>query len=263
MRTLQRLICLLVGALAWHGALRAQTAEDLRAAQEIEFPGLRLVASGHVDSQLSLLGIRFGYVERDVRLGQTGKHFCGGLTMDRAIAAAQPVAAALVRLPYVSVRKLALRYLILCAGAKRFDRSIGGIPVPPLNLLMLNVGATTTYDDASLQASTLHELYHMVELRFDAFEDADWNQQFAGYANDYAPELMHTGTSGNPGFLNAYAQTYPYEDRAELFAALMLRPGDVVARIRESGDEVLRRKVLFMDQKSARLIGLNLAPPGL
>jgi hypothetical protein len=215
-----------------------------------------------MDSRLSLLGIRFGYVEHDVRLGTTGRYFCGALSVDRSVTAAQPVAVALARLPYVSVRKLGLRYVILCGGAKKVDRPIGGIPVPPLDLLLLNVGVSENV--ASLEALTLHELYHMAEFRFNTFEDADWNGQFTGYVNDYAADRLNSAMgSGNPGFLNAYAETFPHEDRAELFSALMLKPGDVLARIRATGDSVLQRKVLYMDQKSERLLALKLAPEGL
>jgi hypothetical protein len=125
MKTLRRLLYLAVGALAWPGTALGQSPEDQRAADETEFPGLRLVAPRYVDSRLTLLGIQIGYVEQDVRLGTTGKYFCGGLS--------------LARLPYESVRKLGLRYVILCGGAKSGERGIGGIPVPPLNVLMLNV----------------------------------------------------------------------------------------------------------------------------
>ena len=88
------------------------------------------------------------------------------------------------------------------------------------------------------------------------------NGQFTGYVNNYAADLSNGG-SGNPGFLNAYAQTFPHEDRAELFAALLLRPADVVEQIRATADSVLRRKVLYMDEKSQRLLALKLAPDGL
>jgi hypothetical protein len=108
---------------------------------------------------------------------------------------------------------------------------------------------------------TLHELYHMVELRFDAFRDADWDQQFTGYFGDYSS--ADATADGNPGFLNAYAQTFPHEDRAELFSALLLRPDEIVTRIRTTNDAVLRRKVVYMDQKSQNLLGLKLAPGGL
>ncbi len=255
----RQFLCLAIVAFAWHDAARGQSPEELRAAEETEFPGLRLVSTRNVDARLSLLGIRLGYVEKDVRLGTTGKYFCGALPIDRTVTAAEPVATALARLPYVSVRKLGLRYVMLCAGAKSGERSIGGIPVPPLNLLMLNVGVSE--NAASLEAITLHELYHMAEFRFGEFEDADWNGQFTGYLNSYAADLSN-GAVG-PGFLNAYAQTFPHEDRAELFAALLLRPADVVEQIRATADSVLRRKVLYMDEKSQRLLALKLAPDGL
>jgi len=259
-RSRRQFLCLAIVAFAWHDAARGQSPEELRAAEETEFPGLRLVSTRNVDARLSLLGIRLGYVEKDVRLGTTGKYFCGALPIDRTVTAAEPVASDLAQLPYVSVRKLGLRYVMLCAGAKSGDRSIGGIPVPPLNLLMLNVGVSE--NAASLEAITLHELYHMAEFRFGEFEDADWNGQFTGYVNNYAADLSNGG-SGNPGFLNAYAQTFPHEDRAELFAALLLRPADVVEQIRATADSVLRRKVLYMDEKSQRLLALKLAPDGL
>jgi len=91
MQTLRRLLYLAVGAVAWHDVALGQSAEDQRAAEETEFPGLRLVATRHVDSRLNLLGIRLAYVEQDVRLGTTGKYFCGGLSLDRAVAGADPV----------------------------------------------------------------------------------------------------------------------------------------------------------------------------
>jgi hypothetical protein len=191
-----------------------------------------------------------------------GKYLCGGLSLDRSATAAQPVADALARLPYVSIRKLGLRYVILCGGAMSHDRPIGGIPVPPRDLLLLDVGGSG--DAAYLEETTLHELYHMAEFRFDTFADADWGRQFTGYSNSYAPDLEKGEMgSGKPGFLNAYSETFPHEDRAELFAALLLKPGAVLARIRATDDSVLRRKVVYMDQKSARLLALKLAPDGL
>lgn len=261
MQILRPFLLLAVGALLWHDAARGQTPAEYDAAQETGLSSLRLVNNRHVDSRLSLWGIRFGYVENDARLGSTSRWSCGALTSDRAITATQPVSAALARLPYVAVRKLGLRYLILCGGAKRYDRPIGGIPVPPLDLLMLDIGVS---GDAYLEKATLHELYHMAELRISMLEDPDWNQQFTGYANEYAPGPVRSAVgSGNAGFLTEYAQSFPHEDRAELFANLVLKPAEVLARIRAAGDTVLRRKVLYMDEKSQRLLGHKLAPDGL
>jgi len=247
-------------ALAWHDAAQGQDAADLQAARETELPGLRLVGVRDVDYHLGTLGIRIGYVEQDVRPG-SGHYFCGALTLDRSATAAEPVATALTRLSYLSVRKLGLRYVILCGGAKAGDQPIGGIPVPPLDLLMLDVGRS---NPAFLERTTLHELYHLAEVRFSTRADADWDRQFSGYANSYAPDLLKLALgSGKPGFLDAYAETFPHEDRAELFAALLLRPGDVLAQIRATGDSVLWRKVRYMDLKAERLLSLRLAPDRL
>jgi len=248
-------------ASARHDAAWGQSAADMQAARETELPGLRLVGVRDVDYHLGTLGIRIGYVEQDVRPG-SGHYFCGALTLDRSATAAQPVAAALTRLSYLSVHKLGLRYVILCGGAKAGDRSIGGIPVPPLDLLMLDVGASS--NGAYLERTTLHELYHMTEFRFGTFQDGDWEREFSGYSFAYSPDLLKTGLgSGKPGFLDAYAETFPSEDRAELFAALLLKPGDVLEQIRATRDSVLWRKVRYMDLKAERLLALRLAPDRL
>lgn len=244
-------------ALAWHGAARGQSAADLQAARETGLPGLRLVDVRDVDYHLGSLGIQLAYVEQDVSPGG-GRYFCGALSADRSATVAPPVAAGLARLPYWSVRKLGLRYVLLCGGAKYDDRPIGGVAVAQLDLFILDVSGSA--NAAFLETATLHELYHVAESRFNTLRDVDWDTQFAGYAYRYAPDLLkHALDSGRPGFLNEYAQTFPHEERAELFTALLLTPGDVLARIRATSDSVLRRKVLYMEEKCYRLLALRFA----
>ena len=255
---MRRFPSLLLIGLAWHHAAWAQTAADLQAARETELPGLRLLDTRDLDSRLAGLGVRLGYLEEDVR---PGHYFCGALTENRGMSVAPHVVAALVRLPYWPARRLGVRFVILCGGVKDGDRSIGGFPVPPLDLLMLDV---PTSNAAFLETATLHELYHLAEVRFNTLNDADWGRQFTGYSNSYASELLKGALgSGKPGFLNAYAETFAHEDRAELFAALLLKPGDLVAQIHATRDSVLRSKVWYLVEKSQRLLGLRLTPDGL
>jgi hypothetical protein len=262
---LSRLVFIGVGALAAHDVAQGQSRADadLDAAEKLGFPGLHLLDTRHADQRLSLLGIRLGYVEAGVRLGESGRYFCGALTSDQAVTAAGPVSSGIARLPYTTVRAMGLSYVILCGGAKSYNRGIGGIPVPPLDLLMLDVGLGS--NGAYLEAIVLHELYHMAELRINELADADWEQQFTGYANAYLPELLGRPRigGGSPGFLNSYSQTFPYEERAELFSQLLVHPDQVVAHLRATNDEVLRRKIRYMDDKARTLLGLKLAPDGL
>jgi len=264
MNTLARFLLVACGALAWQDVALGQSRAnaDLHAAEDIGITGLRLLDTRHADQRLSLLGIRLGYVEQDVRLGETRKYFCGALTSDQAVTAAGPVSSGIARLPYTTVYRMGLRYVILCSDVKEGDRGLGGFPVPPLNLLMLDVGIGS--EAGWLESTTLHELYHMAELRINALVDGDWERQFTGYANAYAPNLGSGEIgSGAAGFMNAYSQTFPYEERAELFSELLVHPDQVVAHIRATNDEVLRRKIRYMDDKARTLLGLKLAPLGL
>jgi hypothetical protein len=104
----------------------------------------------------------------------------------------------------------------------------------------------------------------MAEMRINALADGDWERQFTGYANAYAPNLASGEIgSGAAGFVNSYSQTFSYEERAELFSNLLLHPDEVTAHIRATNDEILRRKIRYMDDKARTLLGLKLAPFGL
>ena len=242
-------------------AAGAQSASEQRAAKETYIDGLRLLEGAERDARLAALGVHLGYVEQDTSPGG-GKYFCGAMARDAASQAGRTIAAALARLPDASLAKLRLRYVILCSRALASGQRIGGIPVPPLDLLMLDVGDSGGAG-AHLQYGFLHELYHLIEFRFNTYQDPEWQRLFgAGYASSYAGRMSGSTLGGaKPGFLNAYAETFPHEERAELFAALVLTPAEVVAHAKARDDELLRRKIVYMVDKCQRLIGLRISLP--
>lgn len=231
---------------------------DLEAAKETEIDGLRLVH----DSAIEPAGaVHVGYVETDTRPG-SGRYLCGAMSNDASRSTGNVIADQISRLPDSSMKRLGLKYVILCSRAEAAGRRIGGIPVPPLHLLMLNVGGSTP-DDAYLRHIFLHELYHLIEFRFNAFQDDEWQQRFGtGYANEYGVVTQRTTPgSGKPGFLNGYSESFPHEERAELFASLLLDPGEIPAHIQATNDGVLREKARYVAEKSARLIGFPISLP--
>ena len=245
-----RATALLLLALAAPGAAGA---DERQAARETEFDGLRLVDAGDPRQ-----GVRYGYVEVDTRPSE-GIYLCGAMRRDEAAGAASTVSGALSNLPDAALARLRLRYVVLCGGATEAGKSIGGVPVAPLNLLMLDGSG----DAASLQHRTLHELYHLLEYRFGGIGDADWGGQFGGgYSNQY-PGLLRKAPlgSGRSGFVTSYGETYAHEDRAELFAYLVLAPREVADLVRRRNDAVLKRKADFLGDKCERSIGLTLALP--
>jgi hypothetical protein len=243
---------LALALLALAVAAPAGAADERQAARDTEFDGLRLVDSG------GRQGVVFGYVEQDTRPSE-GIYVCGAMRRDEAAAAASTVAGALSNLPDAALARVRLRYVVVCNGVTEASKSIGGIPVAPLNLLVLDGSG----DAASLQHRTLHELYHLLEYRFGGMGDADWSAQFGGgYSNQYPGLLRKTPLgSGKRGFVTAYGETYAHEDRAELFTYLILAPRDVADLIGRTGDDVLRRKAGFLSDKCQRTIGLAIAAP--
>lgn len=267
MRELRLPVALLLGVTlsacdpATRSQADAQAVSEQQAAKETDISGLRLLDAA-VPGRLTTLGIHLGYVEKDVNPGG-GRYLCGGMSSDESRSAGSVVGDALSRLPDVSLKKLDLRYVILCSRATANGRRIGGIPVPPLDLLMLDVGASGK-NDSYLQHLFLHELYHLLEFRFNTYQDGDWQQQFGtGYENSYSTEAHQTAFgSGKRGFVNRYAQSFPHEERAELFAALVLNPAELAAHITATSDDLLKAKALYVAAKCARLTGLRLTLPG-
>lgn len=148
----------------------AQTVSEQQASQETEIDGLRLLEPA--------FGITFGYVEQDTKPGG-GKYLCGGTTASAARTAATMMGRALAKIPAHSLAKAELKYIILCGRLLASSQLIGGIPVPPLNLLLPNIGenvALTSY----LEHMMFHEFYHLIEYHFNTFNDAEWQRRFGG-----------------------------------------------------------------------------------
>src|SRR5258705_13267637 len=168
MNNVARFLLVTAAVFAWPVLAQSQSRAqgDLHAAEDIGIPGLRLLDTRHADQRLSLLGIRLGYVEQDVRLGETGKYFCGALTSDRAVTAAGPVSSGIARLPYTTVYRMGLRYVILCGGVKAGDRGIGGVSLPPPHLLLLHLRSAS--DPTWVEAAILHQPYSLAAIRDQA-----------------------------------------------------------------------------------------------
>lgn len=131
---------------------RTPPLSDEQAAKETDIDGLRLLGAAAAP-RLTTLDIHLGHVQTDIYPG-AGKYFCGAVPGDESRVAGRAVASALSRLPDASLRRVGLRYVILCSRTTAAGQRIGGIQVPPLNLLMLDVGESGD-NDLYLHCNTL------------------------------------------------------------------------------------------------------------
>jgi hypothetical protein len=112
--------------------------------------------------------------------------------------------------------------------------------------LSVRAGINPGYIKRTVHHETFHQFDYADDRRLDA--DPRWealNPPGFRYPNDAEraqadPDALRPD-EGLPGFLNRYAASSPAEDKAELFASLVVER-DLVRR-REARDEVIRRKV--------------------
>lgn len=204
---------------------------------------------------LARQGLHIAYVPQTVKPGG-GRYSCGGMTAAAAAQAATAAAAALQKIPAEGWRAIRLKYLLLCSDAQAGGRDIGGIPVPPLQLLMLAAGQAPA-GNPRFAYTVLHELYHMIEMQQNSYADARWNAAYAGYDNSYGASAGDTRLgSGGKGFVNGYGKSFPHEERAEIFAIDTLTPDALTQHIAAAGDTALAAKRADVRAKSRQMLGL-------
>ncbi len=231
---------------------QAQTPDEIKAAEETYIPGLKLYPAPTLESQ----GLRIAYVSETVQPGN-GRYTCGGLNVSQVQEAATVAIAALKKIPAVAWPKINMKYLLLCSETRAGDRAIGGIPVPPIQLLMLATGADPA---RSRFAYTLvHELFHMAEMQNGGLNDTAWDSRFTGYDNSYGPTAGQTQLgSGGAGFINGYGKSFAHEERAEIFALHILSSQVLQQFVSQQRDAALQDKINAVRVKAQQMLGTPL-----
>lgn len=150
--------------------------------------------------------------------------------------------------------RLDLRRFVLCRDLRLAAQSRIALPILESHTLYLDV-VTGDYSRDYQRIVVHHELMHVIDELDDGkvYEDPSWTALNApefrygnggASAQDDPHASLHTGQF--PGFLTSYSTTGIEEDKAELFARLMVEPDYVASRIAK--DEILRAKVARLKQ---------------
>jgi hypothetical protein len=152
-------------------------------------------------------------------------------------------------LPATLVEKAKLKRVIFCEELAFAGQRRNAVPDFEHEALYLEV-ARGAHHPRYLAAVIHHDFFHMVDFRDDGklYKDDAWsalNPKGFKYG-DGGKNWQHDGKTTNltdkhPGFLTHYMTTGVEEDKAELFAQLLVRPSHVHARC--NVDPVLRAKV--------------------
>lgn len=151
--------------------------------------------------------------------------------------------------PQEVISQSGLRKIILCKNLKSNGQAVAGLADRENQVLYLDIGIIRDFPASFLSATLHHEFFHIMDSKDG---DGSWSS-----LNE--PGFIY-GTDGNSakknptmfmmnyalvGFLNRYSMSAVEEDRAEMFANMMIDYGRVKERT-EWDDPILEAKFLQM-----------------
>jgi hypothetical protein len=231
-----------------HAISAGEAAADAQARAEMIAMGWQVPESGSLRSLGEQLrashGVELLHVRGGFRLELESRTITGQAATEAALAAASVlVADELTLYPEGFMRASGLRRVALCSDLQENRRAIPSLP-NYRNTLLLDVDGSSAF----LRRLLHHEVFHFADLADDAdvLSDPAWAKlNPAGFAYGHGGRDMRQPaasalTDGLPGFLTRYATSALEEDKAEVFAFLMVQPSEVARRARS--DAVLAAK---------------------
>jgi hypothetical protein len=149
-----------------------------------------------------------------------------------------------------------LRRIILCHNLTFKDKRLAGLAelgLWELGTLLIDGGILEQMNEWPREVFH-HELFHAIDYRDDLshYIDPHWtklNEPGFHYNADIAfvdmPPFDHRDVdAAEPGFIDTYAMQNPYEDKATVYASLLVRYNQTLDRCKS--DDILQRKVEYM-----------------
>jgi hypothetical protein len=206
------------------------------------------------------IGTQFGYLTSDAQLGT--KYRCRASQISRIPNIAINIAIGLEKFSEDLLRRVNLEYIVFCGDLLTPEGRAAGLPAPPNNLMFLSL--TNRFRDSAIQDLFFHEFYHLFEARFGLVRDPLWLEYFdAGYLYSFngmmSPQYSKKSAKYR-GFLNNYSRTFPYEDRATIFAALMTSKEELVYVANKKRDRLLKAKIDYVSATAKHHLGIDFGP---
>jgi len=143
------------------------------------------------------------------------------------------------------LRKINLRYIVMCENLSISGINTAGIPDHIMKTLIIDLKFNEKYFERVLH----HELFHIINDSFkELFNEDEWkkfnkpNFKYADCSTCSRKLGLETYKDTN-GFFSEYSMTIPSEDMAEVYSHLI--SGDY----KNSNDEILNKKIKFIKDK--------------
>ena len=151
------------------------------------------------------------------------------------------------------LRKIQLKYIVLCEDLFISEINTGGIPDIKKRTLILDINFNQKYFERMIH----HEIFHMIQNShaeyFDENEFSSFNHASFEYAkcSTCSNRLNLDLYENTNGFLTEYSKSIPSEDMAEIFSFLMTDINIINEKIKN--DKILSNKVNFIKFSLAKI----------
>ena len=189
--------------------------------------------------------LKYFYATKPFRLGIQKNIACTNSDQKTYDEKYQIISKNLNRYSKVFLRKINLRYIVMCENLSITGINTAGIPDHIMKTLIIDLKFNEKYFERVLH----HELFHIINDSFkDLFNEDEWkeinepNFKYADCSTCSKKLGLETYKNTN-GFFTEYSMTIPSEDMAEVFSHL------IIGNYENSNDEILNKKIKFIQDK--------------
>jgi len=194
--------------------------------------------------------LKYFYAVRPFRLGTQKNIVCSNSNRDDLEIKYKSIYKNLSRYSYNFLKKINLKYIVLCENLSISELYTAGIPDNIMKTLILDIKFNEDYFERVIH----HEVFHIIYLQHkEIFNDEDWIK-FNDSKFRYAQCSTCTKNIGlekykkTNGFFTEYSKSTASEDMAEVYSHMIFLKKEEIEKIRKL-DSVLDKKILYIKTK--------------
>jgi len=194
--------------------------------------------------------LKYFYAVRPFRLGTQKNIVCSNANKKDLEEKYKIIYKNLNRYSYDYLKKINLKYIVLCENLSISELYTAGIPDNIMKTLILDIQFNENYFERVIH----HEVFHIIYLQYkEIFNDEDWIK-FNNPKFKYAECSTCTKNIGlekykeTKGFFTEYSKSTASEDMAEVYSHMIFLKKEEINQIRKS-DPILNNKILYIKNK--------------
>ena len=186
--------------------------------------------------------LKYFYATKPFRLGVQKNIVCNNSDKKTYDKKYQVISKNLNRYSKEFLRKINLKYIVMCENLSISGINTAGIPDHVMKTLIIDLKFNEKYFERVIH----HELFHIVNDGFrDLFDEDEWkkfNEPNFKYADcsTCSKKLGLDTYKATNGFFTEYSMTIPSEDMAEVFSHL------ITGNYKNLNDKILSKKIEFV-----------------